>query len=190
MSFATGQLRLSKKHLVAIVAAILLASANDVVAEGLYVGAGIGELQIEDEESFDDPVSDFTSGYRIYAGIEPSRTFAFEAAFLRSDFTSKDGLPNGTRVRFSGFAAYGTASAPAGDRGRLMAKAGFLLGNSEVRSANRPNDDSTTGVALGVSYAYSLTDHFAIRGDFDTFLLTDFDTLSSLTIGIQIRFGN
>ena len=154
------------------------------------MGVGIGELQIEDEESFDDPVSDFTSGYRIYAGFEPSRTFAFEAAFLRSDFTSKDGLPNDTRVRFSGVAAYGTASVPTGDRGRLMAKAGLLMGNHQVRAFNRSTDDSTSGIALGVSYAYNLTDHFALRGDFDTFLLTDFDTLSILTIGVQIRFGD
>jgi hypothetical protein len=180
----------SKRRLVAIVAAILLASANAVVAEGVYVGVGGGELQIEDEELFDDPVSDFTFGYRIYAGFEPNRTFAFEAAFLRSDFTSKDGLPNDTQVRFSGVAAYGTASVPAGDRGRLMAKAGLLMGNREVRSVNRSSNDSTSGIALGVSYAYNLTDHFAIRGDFDTLLLSDVDTLSSLTIGVQLRFGD
>ena len=70
-----------------------------------------------------------------------------------------------------------------------MAKAGLLVGNHEVKSVNRSTDDSTSGVALGVSYAYKLTDHFAIRGDFDTFL-TDLDTLSSLTIGIQISFGD
>jgi hypothetical protein len=181
---------MSKKWLAAIVAAIFLPSASAVVAEGVYVGVGIGELQIEDEESFDDPVSDFTSDYRIYAGFEPSRTYAFEAAFLRSDFTSKDGLPNETRVRFSGIAAYGTASVAAGDRGRVMVKAGLFMGNHQVRSANRPTNDSTSGIAIGASYAYSLTDYFAIRGDFDTFLLTDFDALSSLTIGIQIRFGD
>lgn len=180
---------MSKRRRVAIVTAMLLASANAVVAEGIYVGVGVGELQIEDE-SLDDPVSDFTFGYRIYAGYEPSRTYAFEAALLRSDFTSKDGLPNDTQLRFRGVAVYGTASVPAGDRGRLMVKAGLLTGNREIRSVNRATDDSTSGIALGASYAFNLSDNFAIRGDFDTLLLSDFDTLSSLTIGIQIRFGD
>ena len=179
---------MSERRLAAIVAAMLLASANAVVAEGFYVGVGVGELQIEDE-SLDDPVSDFAFGYRIYAGFEPRRTYAFEAAFLRSDFTSKDGLPNDTQVRFRGVAVYGTASVPAGDRGRLIAKAGLLTGNREIRSVDRATDDSASGIALGASYAFNLSEHFAIRGDFDTLLLSEFDTLSSLTIGIQIRFG-
>lgn len=179
---------MSERCLTIIVAAMFLASAN-AVAEGVYAGIGLGAVQIEEEEIYDYSVSDFPFGYRIYAGFEPSRSLAFEAVFLRSDFTTQNGRPSDTRVRFSGVVAYGAASVPSGEKGRLMAKVGLFTGNREIKSVDRAIDSTTSGIALGASYAFNLTEHIAIRGDIDGFLLSDFDTLASLTIGIQLRFG-
>ena len=178
---------MSERCLAIIVAAMLFATA-DAVAEGAYAGIGVGAIQIDEDNSFNPP-PDYPFGYRIYAGVQPGRILAFEAAYLRSDFT-KQSSPDDRQVRFSGFVAYAAASTPAGDKGRVKVRVGWLNGNREVRMVDYDYDTSAKGLALGLGYAFSLTDYIAIRGDFDTFVLSDVDSLSSLTIGIQLGFGD
>ena len=186
-AFARGRFRLSEGCLSIIVAAMLFGSAN-AVAEGAYAGIGVGSIQIDEDSSFY-PAPDYPFGYRIFAGIQPGRSLAFEAVFLKSDFTTQSNLSD-RQVRISGLVAYGAASTPAGDSGRVMARVGWLKGDREIKLVDRVYDTSAKGLALGLGYVFSLTEHIAIRGDFDTFLLSDVDNLSSLTIGIQFGFGD
>jgi len=171
-----------------IVTVTLLAASEAVVAEGFYVGAGIGNIQIEDAGS-GYSVSDFPLGSRFFIGVEVSQELAFEGVFFSSDTaTQGTGLPE-TRAEFSGVAIYATGPAPSGDGGHLMVRLGLFKGNLEIDSVARDFDRGKSGFALGAGYVLNLNKRFAIRGDFDTFI-SDFDTLSSATIGVQFRFGD
>ncbi len=171
-----------------IVTVTLLATSEAAVAEGVYVGAGVGSIQIEDAGS-GYSVDDIPFGSRFFVGLEVSQKLAFEGVFFTSDTaTQSSGRPE-TRADFSGIAIYGTGVAPSGHQGHFDVRLGLFTGKLEIDSDAQTIDIRTSGIALGAGYIFNLTKRFSIRGDFDTFI-SDFDTLSSATIGVQFHFGD
>jgi len=171
-----------------VVTVTLLTASEAVVADGFYAGAGIGAIQIEDAGS-GYSVSDFPFGSRLFVGVEVGKKLAFEGVFFSSDTATQGSSLTETRADFSGIAIYATGPVPSGDGGHLMARLGLFTGNLEIDSIARTFEREKSGFALGVGYVLNLNKHFALRGDFDTFI-SDFDTLSSATLGVQFHFGD
>ena len=167
--------------------AMLLVDSDVALAEGIYAGVGLGSVHIREESS---GISDVPIGRNLLIGLQTSPTISFEALFLRSNLTDQNTQLSDTRARFSGVAVYGASSTPSGERGRVLARLGLFAGNREIISSARTIDTSRGGFALGLGYALDLNERFSLRGDFDTFLLSGFDRLSSLTLGVQVRFGD
>lgn len=171
-----------------IVTVTLLAAPEIVAAEGVYGGAGLGIIQIEDLGS-GYAIDDNPSGSRFFIGFEASQKFAFEAVFFASDTaTQGSGLPE-TRADFRGVAIYAVGLAATGYRGHPVARLGLFTGKFDIESATQTIDTRKSGVALGLGYILDLNKRVSVRGDFDTFI-SDVDTLSIGTISIQFRFGD
>jgi hypothetical protein len=174
---------MNARNLFAIIIIALAGASKAAIAEGLYVGAGVGSIQIEDAGP-GYSVNDFSFSSRFFIGAEVSRNLAFEGVFFASDTaTQGNGLPE-TRADFRGIAVYATSPQTTG----FVARVGLFKGNLKVDSDARTFEKKDYGFALGLGYVLDLNKRIAVRGDFDTFI-SDFDTLSSLTIAILFGFG-
>ena len=172
----------------AAIAIALLTTPRTAASEGVYVGAGIGSVRIEDA-STGYAVDDFALLTRIVVGLEVNRSIAFEGVYYASERTDPGaGIP-AARADFRGLAVYvaGPVSSSYGGHGQV--RLGLFNGRLDVESTIGDFQNDATGLALGAGYVYNLNDNLAIRGDFDTFI-SDFDTVSSLTVGVQFRFGD
>ncbi|MDJ0911154.1 MAG: outer membrane beta-barrel protein [Woeseiaceae bacterium] len=155
---------------------------------GIYVGANIGSVQIEDS-STGYAVDDFASLTRLVVGLEVNRRFAFEGVYYGSEKTDPSVRFTAERADFRGFAVYAAGPVVSDYQGHLQVRLGLFTGTLDVDSTIGDFENDATGLALGAGYVYHLNDYFAIRGDLDTFI-SDFDRLTSLTIGVQLRFGD
>lgn len=183
---ATVSPRMNIRIFSAVVSVALIAASGEALAEGIYVGVGIGSMQIEDARS-GYSINDFPFGTRLFVGVEASKKLAFEAAFIATDTANQGSGRPETRGDFSGVAIFATSLVPPGDKGGLIARLGLFRGKLEIDSVSPTIDTRKYGFALGVGYVFNLNEQFSIRGDFDTFL-SEFDKLSNATIGIQVSF--
>lgn len=171
------------RNLFAILIVAFAGASKAAIADGLYVGAGVGSIQIEDTGP-GYSVNDFSFSSRFFIGAEVSQNLAFEGVFFSSDTATQGNGLSETRADFRGIAVYATGPQTTG----AMARVGLFKGNLKVDSDVRTFEKKDYGFAMGLGYALDLNEGIAVRGDFDTFI-SDFDTVSSLTIAILFRFG-
>lgn len=166
---------------------LILAFSTTAMAEGFYAGAGLGLLQIEDEEegiSFEDnPL-----GWRLLAGYDFNDNFAIEGSYVDSGKAEDEVLGEQVEVKLTAFTASVVGLMPVSDTVKVFGKLGFYSGEEEVTIQGFSIDDDDSGMTVGAGVRFATSDNFVIRGDFDWFD-TELDTVWSIGVGVQFYFG-
>lgn len=188
-------------------------------SQGLYVGAGLGQAFADlDSDAVSDPLSEAGFSvlgseddsdetlFRLHAGYRFNRYLGIEATwFALGDYgleTRIGGINAGqidTEMDLGSTFNLGLiASYPLAERISLHAKLGAVLWSADVRSTARltsgtaqaSDDDSGTDLSFGLGAAIQITEHLAVRGDWDRLQLGgDLDTdLDLWSLGVQYRF--
>jgi OOP family OmpA-OmpF porin len=166
---------------------LIFAFSTTAMAEGFYAGAGLGLLQIEDEEegiSFEDnPL-----GWRLLAGYDVNENFAIEGSYVNSGEAEDEVLGEQVEVKLTAFTVSVVGLMPVSDTVKLFGKLGFYTGEEEVTVQGFTLDDDDDGMTVGAGIRFASSDNLVIRGDFDWFD-TQLDTVWSVGVGIQYYFG-
>ena len=131
---------------------------------GFYIGAGVGNAQIENTDAgFDESDSAYKlfGGYNI--GFIRLVDFAVEASYV--DF----GKPTttGSSIEVTGFNAYGLAGLSFGPFG-VFAKAGALRWDEDSTFGTTSSSDSGTDPAYGVGARFAIGS-FAVRAEYEVY---------------------
>lgn len=171
-----------------LILALCFAASSTAMAEGFYAGAGLGIVQIEDEDqgiSFkDNPM-----GWRLIAGFDVNENFAVEGNYINSG-TAEDVIQGeNVEAELSAFVVSFIGLMPISDTAKLFGKLGYYTGEEEVTAFGITLDEDADGFTAGAGVRFDMANNFSIRGDFDWYD-TDLDTLWSFGVGFQYSFGN
>lgn len=148
---------------------------------GFYIGAGIGEVNVE-VSTFDE--SD--SAYKVFGGynfgVVPFLDFALEASYV--DFGNPGSGP--VEIDLSGLNAFGLVGFKLGPVG-LFAKAGMIIWDSEIAIGSTRDDDSGTDTAYGIGARLQFGS-FAIRAEYELFDISDVKDLSMVSASAVYTF--
>lgn len=145
-----------RKDVLAALAALALgAGMQGASAEGLYLGAGIGQATIKDSPFKDDDI-----GFKVFGGYGFNQNFAVEAEYIDGG-TAKD---FGIKVDSSAFAVSVLGSLPLNDAFSLFARLGYASWKLDVK--NGPNADDED-LQYGLGAAFNVGAQFQIRAEWE-----------------------
>jgi outer membrane immunogenic protein len=148
---------------------------------GLYLGAGIGEINVE-VSTFDE--SD--TAYKVFGGynfgVVPFLDLAIEASYV--DFGNPGSGP--VDIDLSGLNAFGLVGFKLGPVG-LFAKAGMIAWDAEISIDDIRDDDTGTDPAYGVGARLQIGS-FAIRAEYELYDISDVKDLSMLSASAVYTF--
>jgi len=112
--------------------------------------------------------SDTAVGWRILAGYEVTRNFAFEAGYSESGTLSDTvaGFEVETDLEILTFSLMGLA--PISDRFSLLGKLGYYDGEEETRAVGETFTGDTDGLTLGAGFRYDF-EQSALRLEYEWF---------------------
>jgi len=156
---------------------------------GGYVGASIGESNIEDDDI------DFDEGdtaFKIFGGYAFHPNFAVELAYVDAGSPRETAGPASLEVEAKGIIGSAVGRIPLGDIFTLFGKVGFAhydidatvrFGNGTVLS----DDDSDTDIAYGLGAQVAIGARFAVRAEYEMIDIEDGD-FSFLSVGGLFKF--
>jgi outer membrane immunogenic protein len=148
---------------------------------GFYLGAGVGETDVE-VSTFDET----DSAYKVFGGynfgVVPLIDLALEASYV--DFGSPRAGP--IDVEITGFNAFGLAGVNLGPFG-LFAKAGVIAWDSELSFNSLREDETGTDLAYGAGAKLQFGS-FAVRAEYEVYDVSDLKDLSMLSASFVYTF--
>ena len=186
-----------KNPILPLVLGALLASPAVYAREGWYIGAGIGQATVEEEDRTVSPRLDFDdddTAFKVYAGYKFNPYFAFEGQYF--DYgEAKENLAavGGERVEVSadGFAAYALGILPVSERFDFFGKIGAAWWDGEIKNKTtgfKYVDESGYDLAFGFGASFDVTDRFIIRADFEAIDSDKIDEIYSWMASVQWAF--
>ena len=149
-----------------------LASAQSA-DPGLYLGGGAGYNRIEGEDftGDGDEFKDDRVSYKGIAGLKLGQHFSLEGQYINFG-TAEDG---DNRVDADGWTAGAVLELPLTQNFAVYGKGGALFWDAEGRFANVSADDDGTDPFYGVGARFALSQHLALRLEYERFELNDTD---------------
>jgi OmpA-OmpF porin, OOP family len=168
---------------------------------GFYVGAGLGQVNVEDDGTgFDDG----DTGFKLFGGYALSEIVAVEISYIDG------GTAEDSAQFFDPLLGIGTASVEVdttvinlsvlGDlllteQFSLFGRLGYAFIDTDVDatvsfaigSASDSDSDSSSEVSYGVGAVYRFTERFEVRGEFEGFDVSNGE-LNSFTASALFRF--
>lgn len=140
---------------------------------GLYLGGGAGYNRVEGEDftGDGDEFKDDRVSYKGIAGLKLGQHFSLEGQYLNFG-TAEDG---DNRVDADGWTAGGVFELPMTQNFSVYGKGGALFWDAEGRFANVSADDDGTDPFYGVGARFALSQHLALRLEYERFELNDTD---------------
>lgn len=194
----------NRKGFLSIAAAVAaLAFAGSAYAQdadnedGFYLGAGVGEFQV-DIDDFDDvpeTIDDYSSddtAWKAFLGWRSNENLAFELAYINlgkpRDIISPD---TAVELETDGFAPYIVGTLPFAAF-ELFAKAGYLVYETEARvttplgtvTVDDSGDDFTWSAGLGLTVFETLN----LRLEYEMFDVQEVDDANALWLTGAFRF--
>ena len=172
-------------------AAVLAALAGSLVGpaayadSGFYLGASLGDANVEITNGFDDN----DSASKIFGGFifdMPVVDFAIEAAYV--DLGTVSGTVLGESYEFdsNAISAFGVAGLDYGFFG-FFAKAGLVSWDTDMTIAGLSGSDSGSDAAYGLGFRLMFSS-VEVRAEYEVFDVSDFDTVDMLSLGVLWRF--
>ena len=160
----------------------LIASAATQAADnGLYLGAGVGQANVDVDAGALEVDGDDT-GYKLIAGFRPLDFFAVELNYI--DFGSVE--DSGLSVDADAISAYAVGFLPVGPVD-LFAKAGVADANASLDSPIGRFETDGTKFAYGVGVQLRFLS-LSARLEYEEFDVDDVENLNMLTLGLTYTF--
>ena len=180
------------QHYAAVAAFLLLFGLPlSAQADGLYVGASIGNASLDDD--FDGlNIDTDTTAFRIVAGWRFNDYFALEGGYHDfGDFEqSVNILGNPATVSLSadGFMFGAVGSIPFSERFSLIGRAGmfFWNGNAEINAISQATPEDNN-LYLGAGLRFQVSKKVQLTGDWTHYELEDSDS-GVISVGLQYQF--
>ena len=160
-------------------------------ADGLYVGASMGNASLDDNLDGLD-IDDSTIAFRIVAGWHFNEYFALEGGYHNfGDFEqSIDVLGNPVTAVLSadGFTLGAAGTFPLSERFALMGRAGMFFwdGNAEINNVSQATPEDTNPY-FGAGLSFEVSNNLQLTGDWTRYDLEDTDS-GVLSVGLQYQF--
>jgi len=162
-------------------AIILGAGTAQAADNGIYIGAGVGQANVDiDGGPFD--VNGDDTGYKAIAGFRPLDFFAVEVNYI--DFGTVE--DSGAKVDADALAAYAVGFLPVGPVD-LFAKAGVADSDASLSTAVGRFKSDGTDFAYGAGVQFRFLS-LSARLEYEVFDLDDVDDLNMLTLGLTYTF--
>lgn len=164
--------------------ALLLASTATMAADnGIYLGASIGDANIDIDQGLAQVDSDDT-GWKFIAGIRPLDWFAVEASYV--NFGEPEDGPLAANA--DGISAFGVFFLPVGPVD-VFAKGGLISFDTsiEVDGLGDIYREDGTDLAYGVGVQFRLLS-LAVRAEYEKFDIDDVEDANMLSIGVTYTF--
>ena len=164
-------------------AALLASTASMAADNGLYLGASLGDANIEIDQGLAQVDSDDT-GFKFIAGLRPLDWFAVEASYVNFG-EAEDGI---LAAETDGISAFGVFFVPVGPVD-LFAKGGLIsFENSiEVDGLGELYREDGTDLAYGVGVQFRLLS-LGVRAEYEKFNIDDVEDANMLSIGVTYTF--
>jgi opacity protein-like surface antigen len=165
---------------------------GNLSAQGLYIGAGIGNTfyasEFTDIENQVNEISENSTGYKFFAGFNTPSIFAIEGGYR--NFGTVDTNIEGFKFesQTTGWDVYGMAHFEVLMILDLFAKAGVLFWNSESKLVEQViGDDSGTAFSWGLGAGVSLGP-VGVRLEYENFQVQDPESLSAVMLSATFGF--
>lgn len=182
---------------ISILLLFIATSSNAFAEKQFYVGGGIGQSYIEQDnvfqnEDFDE--EDFA--FKAFAGYRFHKHFAGEVDYL--DFGEPDdtisalGLNVRTTIEAYALAMYLVGILPLAEKFEVFGKLGAAYWDADAEASalgvtGRQSEDGTD-FAYGAGASYAFTDKFVARIEYEGIDADDLEKLDMLTVSGEIRF--
>jgi hypothetical protein len=161
---------------------LLAAGAASAADNGIYIGASIGDANVEVDEGFGQLDASDT-GFKLIAGIRPLDWLAVEASYV--NFGEPE--DNGLSVDADGISAFAVLFLPVGPVD-LFAKGGLVNYDASIDGGGGTlASDDGTEFAYGVGAAFRVWS-LAIRAEYEIFEIADVDDANLLSLGVTFTF--
>jgi opacity protein-like surface antigen len=177
------------RNLMIIVLAFVICTFGSLSAQGLYIGAGIGnsffgteiEAQVKD-------ISENSTGYKFFAGFNTPTIFGIEGGYRNFGTVSTEIEGFSFESQTTGWDVYGMAHFEVLMILDLFAKAGVLFWSSESKLVETViGDESGTAFSWGLGAGVSLGP-IGVRLEWENFQIEDPATLSAVTLSATFGF--
>ncbi len=162
---------------------VFLACAVTPARAEIYFGGSLGQATLEvDRLDADD------TGYKVFGGFRFLKFFGIEGDFV--DYGNLDGSSSGVNFEATvrSLDAFAVGIIPI-KRFEIFGKAGAAAWDSRLSGSVPTEMDKASGFdfTYGVGAAFLVTEHFAVRAEWEAFQLDD-DELSMTSVGLELRF--
>lgn len=164
--------------------ALLLASTATMAADnGIYIGASLGDANIDIDQGFAQVDSDDT-GFKFIAGIRPLDWFGVEASYVNFGEAEDGPLAANT----DGISAFGVFFIPAGPID-VFVKGGLISFNNTVELDGFGDiyREDGTDLAYGAGVQFRLLS-LSVRAEYEKFDIDDVEDANMISIGVTYTF--
>ena len=181
----------SKTALLSLVTAAFALPATALAGDGWYVAGGLGSAELsEDFDGFD--VDSDATALKLVVGWRLNENFGVEFGYQDfGDFEQTFDLPGGpaeVSLTADGFTIGVSGALPVSDRFALTGRLGLFFWNGAATingvGAASPDDRN---LYVGAGAKYSLTDNFALTGDWSRFELEETES-GVFSVGFEYSF--
>jgi hypothetical protein len=165
--------------------ALFLASAATMAADdGIYLGASLGQANIDIDAINAAPIDGDATGFKFIAGLRPLDWFAVEASYVNFGEVEQGRLA----TESDGISAFGVFFLPVGPVD-LFAKGGLISFTTDIDVDGIGNvyREEGTDLAYGVGVQFRLLS-LGIRAEYEKFDIDDVDDANMLSIGVTYTF--
>jgi hypothetical protein len=165
---------------------LLLASGAAAAADnGFYVGAAVGQANVEVDNLSGISSADFKgddTGYKFIVGFRPLDWLSLEANYV--NFGEPEDTVAGTRIQTEGdgLTAFAVGFLPIGPVD-IYGKAGIITFDTQLAGVN----DEGTELAYGVGAQFRFLG-FGVRAEYELFEADSLDDLNMLSVGVTYTF--
>ena len=167
-----------------VATAMLMASTATLAADnGIYLGASLGDANIEIDQGLAQVDSDDT-GFKFIAGLRPLDWFAVEASYVNFG-EAEDGA---LAANADGISAFGVFFLPVGPVD-VFAKAGLISFDTSIELDGFGDiyREDGTDLAYGVGVQFRLLS-LGVRAEYEKFDIDDVEDANMLSIGVTYTF--
>ncbi|MDX2413461.1 MAG: porin family protein [Woeseiaceae bacterium] len=168
----------------AVLAGFLLGPAA-YADSGFFLGAGLGNANVELTNAFDEN----DSASKVFGGFifdMPVVDFAIEAAYVDLGSPSGTVLGDSVELDVKAISAFGVAGLDYGLFG-FFAKAGLVSWDADIAVAGLQDSDSGSDPAYGLGFRLTFSS-IEVRAEYEVFDVSDIDTVNMISLGALWRF--
>jgi opacity protein-like surface antigen len=170
---------------------ICIAGLSSVSAQGLYVGAGIGNTFFGAETEIGEQVKDISensTGYKFFAGFKTPTIFGIEGGYRNFGTVDTNIGDLQFESQTKGWDVYGMAHFEVLKILDLFAKAGVLFWNSESKLVGQLlGENSGTDFSWGLGAGVSLGP-IGVRLEYENFQIENLEALSAVMLSATFGF--